>query len=466
MKKIAIRNRREPSSFRDPAGFLFEENNTIYRQINPAGLQDYLFLMRSGLYQQLVEDGLLIPHDECNPVQENPAEPLIIRPIRVPFISYPYEWCFSQLKDAARLTLSIEKRALKRGMTLKDCSAFNIQFIDGKPKFIDTLSFERYQPGKPWDAYRQFCQHFVAPLALMSYVDVRLSQLFRDYIDGIPLDLASRMLPKTTYFNFGLLIHIHLHAGSQKHFSDSSSPLKEIRGEISLQQRLGLIESLDSLVRKLRITTPAGGWRDYESFHNYSPEAVKSKKQTINEFLERIHPSSVWDIGANTGVYSRLCSQMGASTIAFDMDPFVVEWNYRSLKKEGIRNLLPLVLDITNPSPALGWANEERKSLVERGPSDAVLVLALIHHLTIGNNLPFSVMAEFLRKIAHWLIIEFVPKDDPQVSRLLQVRKDIFENYNQERFEKEFSVRFDLVDCQNITDSRRRIYLFQTKTAQ
>jgi hypothetical protein len=455
---------REPSSFRDPAGFLFRENDIIYRQVNPVGLPDYHYLMRSGLYQQLVEVGWLVPHEEMTHLDQDSPGPLIIRPARIPFISYPYEWCFSELQEAARLTLSIEKKALRKGMTLKDCSAFNVQFLDGKPIFIDTLSFERYQTGKPWDAYRQFCQHFVAPLALMAYVDVRLSQLFRQYIDGIPLDLASRLLPKTTYLNFGLLIHIHLHARSQKRFSDTP-PMEEMGGEISLQQRLGLIESLDSAVRKLKITIPSGGWRDYETFHNYTPEAVEAKQTAVKEFLERINPKIVWDIGANTGVYSRLSCQMGASTIAFDLDPHAVEWNYRLMREEDVRNLLPLVLDITNPSPDLGWANEERKSLSARGPADAVLALALIHHLAIGNNLPFSAIAEFFQKITRALIIEFVPKNDPQVSRLLHVRKDIFTNYNQERFEQEFSRFFDLIDCRDITDSCRKIYLFKAKIA-
>lgn len=463
MTKKTILSLREPSSFRDPAGFLFRENDIIYRQINPVGLPDYHHLMRSGLYRQLVEDGLLVPHDEITQHKENSQEPLIIRPVKIPFISYPYEWCFSQLQEAARLTLSIEKKALKRGMTLKDCSAFNIQFIDGKPILIDTLSFERYQPGRPWDAYRQFCQHFIAPLALMAYVDVRLNLLFREYIDGIPLDLASRLLPKTSYLDFGLLIHIHLHARSQKRFSDKHSRMTVMRGGISLNQRLGLVESLDSVVRKLKITIPSGGWRDYESFHNYTPEAVKAKRTVVGEFLERINPTTVWDIGANTGVYSRLCCEKGALTIAIDMDPHAVEWNYRSMRAAEITNLLPLVIDITNPSPDLGWANDERKSLTARGPADAVLALALLHHLAIGNNLPFSMIAKFFQEIAHALIIEFIPKNDPQVTRLLQVRKDIFTDYNQESFEREFTDFFDLVDSKDIIDSFRKIYLFKNK---
>ncbi|MCL4823372.1 MAG: hypothetical protein KJZ57_04050, partial [Anaerolineales bacterium] len=207
------------ASFRDPGGFLFSRGGILYRQVNRAGADDYTRFMESGLYEKLVKAGLLIPHAE---VDEPPAEAAlsfkILRPERAPFISYPYEWSFSQLKDAALATLSIQKRALKLGMSLKDASAYNIQFIHGRPMLIDTLSFEVYREGRPWDAYRQFCQHFLAPLALMSRVDVRLGQLLRVHIDGLPLDLASRLLPASTRLDFGLLTHIHIHAFSPPEF--------------------------------------------------------------------------------------------------------------------------------------------------------------------------------------------------------------------------------------------------------
>jgi hypothetical protein len=209
------------ASFRDPSGFLFTDNGILYRQINRAYSKDYARLMDSGLYDRLIKASLLIPHVEADhaPV-ESEAAFKVIQPERVPFISYPYEWSFSQLKDAALATLSIQKRAMKLDMSLKDASAYNIQFVRGKATLIDTLSFEIYKEGEPWVAYKQFCQHFLAPLALMAYRDVRLSQLLRVYIDGMPLDLASELLPAKTKFNFGLLTHIHIHAGAQKRYSD------------------------------------------------------------------------------------------------------------------------------------------------------------------------------------------------------------------------------------------------------
>ena len=210
---------------------------------------------------------------------ESDAAFKIIQPERVPFISYPYEWSFSQLKDAALATLSIQKRALKLDMSLKDASAYNIQFVRGKATLIDTLSFEIYKEGEPWVAYRQFCQHFLAPLALMAYRDVRLSQLLRVYIDGVPLDLASELLPAKTRFNFGLLTHIHIHAGAQKKYSDKVvAPRK---GGMSKQAMTGLIESLESTIKKLTWKPAGTEWGDYYDNTNYSDSAFEHKKQLV-----------------------------------------------------------------------------------------------------------------------------------------------------------------------------------------
>ncbi|MES0360105.1 MAG: SAM-dependent methyltransferase, partial [Anaerolineales bacterium] len=275
-----------PASFRDPAGFLYTENGILYRQINKSGFEDYLSLVDSGLYKELVELGALIPHEEITDFDRIfPPEKLIIKPEKIPFISYPYEWSFSQLKNAALRTLEIQKLALQKGMSLKDCSAYNIQFYRGKPVLIDTLSFESYQEGEPWTAYRQFCQHFLAPLALMSYSDVRLSQLLRIYIDGIPLDLASKLLPKKTSLNFSLNIHIHLHAKSQDRYSEKEIDPAKNRGQIKKQQLQGLIESLESGVQKLSWKASQTDWAEYEKFHNYSPAALEHKTELVSEYL-------------------------------------------------------------------------------------------------------------------------------------------------------------------------------------
>ena len=458
-----ITNRKLPSSFRDPSGFLFFRDGFIYRQVNSTYKEDYDHLINSGLYETLVDAELLIPHEE---VDSEAAEPdkayKIIKPEPIPFVSYPYEWCFSQLKDAALTTLKIQKGSLDFGMSLKDCSAYNMQFRKGKPVFIDTLSFEKYHEGQPWVAYRQFCQHFLAPLALMSYTDIRLNQLFRVYIDGVPLDLASSLLPFRTRFIFSLLSHIHLHAKSQEHFADKTVNISGHK--MSRLSFLGLIDNLESAIKKLKWRAQGTEWVDYYyEDTNYSSDALQHKKQIVAEFLDKINPKSVWDLGANVGMFSRIASDKGIQTISFDIDPAAVERNYLECVKKGETNILPLLLDLTNPSPSIGWENQERMSLLDRGPADTVFALALIHHLAISNNLPLNKIADFLNRVCKSLIIEFVPKSDSQVQRLLSTREDVFPDYTQRVFESEFRKYFKMQNSVKIRDSERILYLMERR---
>jgi hypothetical protein len=451
------------ASFRDPSGFLFSRGGVLYRQVNHKYEQEYARLMESGLYEKLNKAGLLIPHVE---VDQPPADPKgdsvhkIIQPERVLFISYPYEWSFGQLKDAALATLSIQRRALKVGMSLKDASAYNIQFVRGKATLIDTLSFEIYKEGQPWVAYRQFCQHFLAPLALMALKDVRLNQLLRVYIDGIPLDLASELLPSKTRFNFGLLTNIHLHAGAQKKYSGAE--VKPRAGTMSKQAMIGLIDSLDSAIRKLDWKPGGTEWGNYYEITNYSDAAFEHKKQLVREWSARMKPALVWDLGANNGAFSRVAGETGAYVVSSDIDPAAVEQNYRQMKDKKTENLLPLLLDLTNPSPSIGWANEERDSFGARGPADMVLALALIHHLAISNNVPLPQLADFFAQAGKWLVIELVPKSDSQVQKLLVSREDIFPNYTREGFEAAFKQRFKICEAVNVRESERVLYLMES----
>jgi hypothetical protein len=455
--RIASRERL-PSSFRDPSGFLFQQDGVIYRQVNLVYKDNYDHLMDSGLYQALVDDNLLIPHEEVGiepPVSELTYR--VIKPEPIPFVSYPYEWCFSQLRDAALTTLKIQRKALDFGMSLRDSSAYNIQFKSGRPIFIDTLSFGKYREGQPWVAYRQFCQHFLAPLALMSYKDIRLSQLLCIYIDGLPLDLTGCLLPWRTRLRFSLLSHIHLHARSQKHFADK--PVNVGQHRMSRYAFLGILNSLESTVKKLKWQPGGTEWADYYQDTNYSPQAFEHKKTIVAGFLDRVGPTTVWDLGANVGIFSRLASDRGIPTVSFDVDPAAVEKNYLDCVARGDTSTLPLVIDLTNPSPGIGWENKERMSLKERGPADAVLALALVHHLAISNNVPLSKIAGFLSDISHWLIIEFIPKSDSQIQRLLATREDIFPDYTRQAFEQEFSHYFTTDDSADIRESQRALYL-------
>jgi hypothetical protein len=452
-----------PSSFRDPSGFLFKHENYHLRQINLYYKHDYELLMGSGLYEALTKNDQLIAHDEmAPPASPSPDHYKTIRPQQLPFISYPYEWCFSQLKDAALLTLTIQSTAIKYGMVLKDASAYNVQFVDGRPIFIDTLSFETYHEGAPWVAYRQFCQHFIAPLALMSKVDVGLSQLLRIHLDGIPLDLASRLLPNRTKLSPRMLLHIHLHAKSQKKYA-ARDAFKHRKG-VSRNALLGFMQSLENLVRNLKWRPENTEWGDYYSDTNYEDEAFEEKKRLVTKFMEKVCPSSIWDLGGNVGVFSRIAAANRGLVVSFDIDPAAVEKNYLQCRNSKERRILPLLVDLTNPSPAIGWMNSERSSLIERGPTDLALALALLHHLAISGNVPLRNIASFLKKICKHLIIEFVPKEDSQIQRLLRTRDDIFFDYNEEYFEQSFKSYFRIMDKKSIPKSGRIVYLMKTRS--
>ena len=454
------------ASFRDPSGFLFSRGGVLYRQVNRAYEQEYARLIDSGLYEKLVKAGLLIPHIEVEQIPAGPQGGVvfkIIQPERVPFISYPYEWSFGQLKSAALATLAIQKRALKLGMSLKDASAYNVQFVRGKAALIDTLSFEIYKEGEPWVAYRQFCQHFLAPLALMALKDVRLSQLLRVYIDGVPLDLASELLPAKTRLNFGLLTHIHLHASAQKRYAYSGEQVKSRGGSMSKQALTGLIDNLESTIQKLDWTPRGTEWGNYYDITNYSDAAFEHKKQLAGEWTKRVQPALAWDLGANNGVFSRVVSAACPYVVSFDIDPAAVEQNYRQVKNDKTENLLPLLLDLTNPTPAIGWANRERDSFGARGPADMILALAIIHHLAISNNVPLPQLADFFAETGKWLVIEFVPKPDSQVQKLLASRKDIFPDYTRAGFESAFKERFQIREAVEIRESERVLYLMENR---
>ena len=449
---------RNTGSFRDPSGFLYIRDGVLYRQVNAVFKENYDELMKSGLYEALIDNDLLVSHEETSLDYAASNEVYkVIKPKKIPFISYPYEWCFSQLKDAALTTLSIQKCALNYKMTLKDASAYNIQFKNGKPVFIDTLSFEPYIEDRPWVAYRQFCQHFLCPLVLMRYQDVRLSQLLRIFIDGIPIDLTSRLLPPRTNFIPNVFLQIHLQAKSQQYYLNKESKMR--KAKMSSLALRALIDSLESGIRKLKWSPKNKVWADYYNDIHYAQEAFTAKKRLVADFLDRINPKVVWDLGGNVGLFSRIASDRGIFTVSFDNDMTVIETNYLECQKREDKNLLPLLVDLTNPSPAIGWANQERASLIQRGQNDTIMALALIHHLAIANNTPFSQLAEFFKGLCKNLIIEFVPKKDPKVQQLLSTRDDIFENYNKEAFEKEFSKYFKIISSSLIQGSDRVLYL-------
>jgi hypothetical protein len=428
------------------------------------GAADWRALHDRGLYTALVRDGLLIEHEDA-PLEAAalPGAAAVIRPRELPLISYPYEWCFSQLKDAALLTLELQRRALAVGMRLKDASAYNVQFDRGRPIMIDSLSFEVADPAEPWPAYRQFCEHFLGPLALIGYRGPRSGLMLRDFIDGIPLDFAAELLPGRTKLRPGLMAHLHMHAGAQRR-SASAAPTAEHRKPRRMTQlgQEALLDSLRRAVEGLR-WEPGGHWVQYGIQTSYSERGAASKREIVERMLSASPASVVWDMGANVGTYSTIAAAEGRSVIAFDQDASSVEHHWRSLSAEARASVLPLVLDLTNPSPSLGWGLEERKSLVERGPADVILALALVHHLAIGNNVPLDRVASFFARIGRRAIVEFVPKEDPMGRHLLAARPDIFPGYTLEGFRRAFERYFRVLEEAAIDDSLRTLFLLEAR---
>jgi hypothetical protein len=331
----------------------------------------------------------------------------------------------------------------------------------GKAALIDTLSFEFYTEGQPWVAYRQFCQHFLAPLALMSKKDIRLGRLLQLYIDGIPLDLASQILPSSTRLNPGLVMHLSMHSKAQKKYSDQAAEYSQKKKGMTQTAISGIIESLKNTIQKLEWEPSGTEWGSYYDITNYSDNAIEHKKQLVSSWVSEVKPKQVWDLGANNGVFSRLASAQGIDTVAFDVDPAAVEQNQRQVRDNKETQILPLLMDLTNPSSAIGWNNRERESFIERGPVDMVFSLALIHHLAISNNVPLEMLAGFFSEVGDWLIIEFVPKSDSQVKKLLQNRLDIFEGYTEGEFERMFEMRFIIHRKERIAESERTLYLME-----
>ncbi len=446
---------KETSSFRDPSGYIFYKDDNVYRKINKCYLDVFKKFNSSELCQELLEDKMLIKHE----IIEEKKDSIILKVDKVPFINYPYEWCFSELKDAALLTLKIERECLNHGFTLKDASAYNIQFIGCKPIFIDTLSFDIYTEGTAWLAYGQFCRHFIAPLLLMSKVDERLNSLLKNYIDGIPIDLAKNILK-----NRGGLIaweHIVLHDNSIKKNNKKSTS----NVVLSKKNLLNFIDMMIRQIESLKAKSIDTEWEYYYDNTNYSDISFKQKQDLVSEFLDKININKdeiVFDMGANDGTFSRIALNKNAYVLAMDIDINAVNRNYTNLRFKSDR-MLPLLFDFNNPSPSIGFDLRERKSLKERIKPKCVLSLALIHHICISNNVSFDDYFHSISDMGEYLIIEFVPKDDSKVIELLETRNDIFTDYDVENFEKCASNYYTIIEKKEITDSKRILYLMENK---
>lgn len=455
-------NSKDPSSFRDPSGYVFRKNGQIFRIVNKSYKNDFDFFNSSGLYKELVKKELLVSHQVLsnNPLKLNREVYKVIKPEIIPYITYPYEWSADMLLSAALLTLDIQKEALKFGMILKDASAFNIQFNGVKPVFIDTLSFSRRSVGKPWIAYRQFCRHFLSPLAIMKFRDIRLGKMLSLFLDGIELSTAVKLLPLKTYLNFHLFIHIFLHNLSQDRLDKGQKVNKNPKYKLTDLNRL--IDSLYIAVKSCRQKSKKSYWSGYYHENNYTKKASDSKIEIITLLLRKLRPLCLIDFGSNTGKFSRISAKYSKNVISLDNDPQAVNENYNLSIMEKKENIITLNIDITNPSPALGWLGQERKSFLNRFNSDAALALALIHHLYFSHNLNFDRVAGFFNKITRNLLIEFIPLEDNQVQSLIKSRLEDFSYYNEYNFIKDFTKYFQINGRFKLTDSGRVIFLMKS----
>lgn len=449
-------------SFRDPAGHVFIDSGRVKRGVTGWGAKAYEKLIASDLYTTLEKEKKLVAHEDSEDTSGRFYKVLI--PEVIPVISYPYEWCFSELKDAALLTLDIQRSALERGMSLKDATPFNVQFLKGRPIFIDTLSFEEYRE-IPWVAYKQFCEMFLAPLALMAKVSADFNKYLAVDLDGFDLSFASRSLPRGSWFDPGLLIHIHLHALSQSRYATNAEPEKKrkLAGlKLSKTALISMLENLRGVVTGLRPRQSRTTFGDYyEEQGHYSRQSEEFKTVNVEAWGHEAHPASVLDLGGNTGRYARLFTKHGIPTVCVDSDPFCVEENYRLARMEDDLHMLPLRIDLANMPAGLGWASRERQSFFERCRPDLVLALALIHHLRISANVPLALLADFFAGFSPYLLIEFVPKEDIKVQALLALREDTFPDYDVTSFENIFSSSFQILKKAPVPGTARTLYLMK-----
>lgn len=426
---------REPSSFRDPSGYIFYENEKVYRSINPSYFDNFKEFINSGLYENLVSENLIVSHEVLNNVNKQ-KDSITLEVEKIFPITYPYEWCFSQIKDAALLTLKIQKISIEYGMILKDASAFNIQFKNNKPIFIDTLSFEKIQnDNHSWKAYKQFVEMFLNPLCLMKYVDHELNKLLQTYINGIPHLLTKNILKLKHKFIPSVFFHIVL---PTKLRSNSSNLNSKKEKKITKSQQLSIIRQLESFIENLNSKKQHTEWDSYnKETLSEKEEYVISKTEIIEEFVSKKKYSLVWDIGSNDGHFSRHLNKITKSrVISMDVDLNCVERNYQINKSRSIKNVFPLFFDITNPSASIGWMNLERKGLYSRiGNPDLICLFAVMHHI-INKNIPLDLILNFTLKTKSDLLIEYIPLSDPKCKIIFSSRGNDFVYPSQEQFEK------------------------------
>jgi len=457
-------------SFRDPSGCVFSKDGNIYRSIFEPGVTDFEAAREAGVYEKLIEKGLLVSYKEVKDFNRGPSGTVYyLSHPRLPMVSYPWEWPFSMLKDAALLHLDAMEMLIPMGFWLRDASAFNVQFDGNRLCLIDTLSVGRRVPDSPWVGYGQFCSHFLAPLAAAAYCDIRLLAMWRSFINGFPLEMAVRMLSGLRKYQPGLFMHLTLHSRYQNK-ADRKEDIRKRESEKSVRKPkvndrglVGLIRSLKKTVSGISWKRYSKIWEDYTEIRTYDVEDVSAKSNYVDSVVKDLQPSMVWDFGANTGEFSFIAASHGAFVLSLESDPACTELLYRkAFYENGIKNILPLTMDLANPSPSLGWDSKERLSLKDRGPADLIISLALLHHLIFSCCIPIPMIAELFAEMANHVLVEFVPPTDPMVRKLLANRNSEHHPYSLDVFTSSFDKYFEFLDSKTLKN-KRSLFLFRRK---
>jgi len=460
-----IEIRVEPGSFRDRQGRVYLQHDRVIRALSSAAQSDWEALQATRFFARFVDKGHIVSTRQVGLADtgladESSAWVAALEHERIPFISYPYEWSFSMLRDGARLHLDLLLAALDEGMILKDSSAYNIQWVGTRPVHIDIPSFQKLQQGEAWVGYLQFCQLFLYPLMLNAYRNVAFHAWLRGAIDGLTPAQCNSLMSLRDRFRKGVLTHVYLQSKLQASTADSKSSLRsqlQSAGfDVSLIRRNAT--KLRRLVDGLNWREASSEWVQYADEHSYTDADDQQKQAFVAETAARRTCRMVWDLGCNTGTYSRIVAPHTETVVAMDGDHLAVERLYQDLRSQGPQNVLPLVVNLADPSPDLGWRGRERRSLEQRGRPDLVLCLALVHHMVITANIPLSEFVEWLAGLGAAVVIEFVTKEDPMVHKLLLNKDDIYDDYTLDNFESCAVRHFRIFRRQVIHDGTRVLF--------
>lgn len=444
--------RADPGSFRDPASHIVFDGDRVLRLLDDRGLKAWKALADSDFFARGTADGRLIASSET-PYDGQDAAAALEHP-RIPFISYPYEWTFSMLKDAALLQLGLLEDALSDGLTIKDATPYNIQFIEGRPVFIDIGSFEPYSPGEPWIGYRQFTRQFLFPLMLQSWAGIPFQPWLRGNMEGPTAIEMKRILPRSKRMKPAAMMHVTLQARMEEQMSGEA-----VRGELksagfNAELILTNVRKLTSLVGDMTWDGSGEGWVEYDSCSH-----VGRDRETKNEFLkgalDRHKPERVLDLGANDGYFSETAADRGSLAVAVDGDPQVLDALYRK------GTPVSLVLsDLTNPSPAQGWASAERPALVDRAAPDLVIAYGLIHHLIYTASIPPTSVIDWLAGFGCPVVVEFVSPEDAMVDKLTanKTEDELHPGRSRDQFEQMLAPHFNVAATQELGEGVRVLY--------